>query len=825
MRANCRFFKLAWAALALALLLSACPKLTGEVDDEADKTTLYTAITLAGTAQAGVAVSVDGADVAVNAKWVTAVAKDVFAAALDSAQKVAGDASATQAQANKATSALTAAIKAFNGAKQGGTKAAGFTQSDFDTLKADATAAKVGVLASADGSGVPVTDIWVTETVMEAFSAAIAAANGVTAVNDTAYLDLSNALSVFNAAKRPGNGNGGKGASVIAITGIGSQYNGQYASFRSSGNTDPAGGIYLLGSTSSDRITGVQISGGLVNIPVYLVASASSTSAVPYTGNDKNITIYVIIKNSPSFTQDDVFDSRGQYTINAVNFTNGSASVNAGSSGGNENGDRDEKTLVITDIDTAQFMGISEWFIQIRLLPAGTASQGKLSSWQGITAGADSGFDDHIALSYSTPATATAKLYVPSTGIGINTDDRWTGSGVYDVYLGLFFIDGGTSTAELNSYYRKQNVSFASATTTVSAESFSLILMENGGSLNFTGTYTGTIAGAAATLTVSDSWALSAPGLILAGTYVLSGNTASLFYDRGTFGAAVLEGNTLTVTSDAPGYAGTYYFTKGESEQEPTQYHTVTFLDGFGNLIETQQVEHGKDATYPDIEVPNGYVHYGWDKPITQIRDDRTITAAWIALTQYIVVFLDGKDGQVIGTEQTVAKGSDATPPNAPTKEGYIFNGWEGNYTNVQQNENVYAKWKEIPQKTYYTVTFVSNGATLGTVSVESGYSAPWPAIPTHPETRYKFDGWEGDTNNVTEDRTVTAKWKAQWYYIEYLDGFGNSIVKKSVAVGGTDYSVPPAPVQEGYVFDGWDGDWTNMTEDRTLTAQWKKKL
>jgi hypothetical protein len=53
-----------------------------------------------------------------------------------------------------------------------------------------------------------------------------------------------------------------------------------------------------------------------------------------------------------------------------------------------------------------------------------------------------------------------------------------------------------------------------------------------------------------------------APGQTMTGIYTLNGGGAALYHNGATFGAAVLNGNTLTVAISAEPYAGTYYFTK-----------------------------------------------------------------------------------------------------------------------------------------------------------------------------------------------------------------------------------------------------------------------
>jgi hypothetical protein len=109
------------------------------------------------------------------------------------------------------------------------------------------------------------------------------------------------------------------------------------------------------------------------------------------------------------------------------------------------------KTLVITDINVSQYPGAS---ILVGIFPQETPPENALSG-TGIVAGADSS-EGVVTIKGST---ATADLYVP------DTTNRWTGSGTYDVYL---IISSGGS----ESYYRKQSVSFTSASTEVPTTEF-----------------------------------------------------------------------------------------------------------------------------------------------------------------------------------------------------------------------------------------------------------------------------------------------------------------------------------------------------------------
>lgn len=60
----------------------------------------------------------------------------------------------------------------------------------------------------------------------------------------------------------------------------------------------------------------------------------------------------------------------------------------------------------------------------------------------------------------------------------------------------------------------------------------------------------------------------------------------------------------------------------------------------------------------------------------------------------YTVTFKDW-DGTVLKT-QTVEEGSSATPPSNPSREGYIFTGWDKSYSNITANTVITALYTEV---------------------------------------------------------------------------------------------------------------------------------
>lgn len=63
-------------------------------------------------------------------------------------------------------------------------------------------------------------------------------------------------------------------------------------------------------------------------------------------------------------------------------------------------------------------------------------------------------------------------------------------------------------------------------------------------------------------------------------------------------------------------------------------------------------------------------------------------------------------------------------------------------------------------------------------------------------------------------------QWKIERFDVTFEDGMGSTIDKQEVDYGH-DATVPADPEREGYKFQGWDGEYTNVTKDVTIRASW----
>jgi len=132
---------------------------------------------------------------------------------------------------------------------------------------------------------------------------------------------------------------------------------------------------------------------------------------------------------------------------------------------------------------------------------------------------------------------------------------------------------------------------------------------------------------------------------------------------------------------------------------------------------------------------------------------------------EYTVTFLGFND--VLIASVKVKEGEDAQAPEAPAVEGYEFKGWDTDFTNVQSDLTVKAKY----EINHYTLTLVAEHETIA-ITDESGEHNLNPDMVMHgtivklivtADEGYLFKGWsDSNTDNpryvtVTEDKTFTA--------------------------------------------------------------------
>lgn len=124
---------------------------------------------------------------------------------------------------------------------------------------------------------------------------------------------------------------------------------------------------------------------------------------------------------------------------------------------------------------------------------------------------------------------------------------------------------------------------------------------------------------------------------------------------------------------------------------------------------------------------------------------------------------------------------------------------------------------EELP---HYSVSFVDGIDTILTSSIIIGEGATPPTAPVHEG--YTFVGWEEDYSNIVEDLVVHAKYEIIKYNVSFYD-WDNSLLKKDTVEYQSAASAPSDPVREGYTFTGWDKEFSSVTSDLDVYAQYEE--
>ena len=284
-------------------------------------------------------------------------------------------------------------------------------------------------------------------------------------------------------------------------------------------------------------------------------------------------------------------------------------------------------------------------------------------------------------------------------------------------------------------------------------------------------------------------------------------------------------------------------------ETEATKY-TITFKNYDGEILQEEELEEGTIPEYrgetPTRERTEEYTYEfaGWDKEITEVRENKEYIATYREKTnKYTVTFYDEDGETILGTSE-VNYGENVTyNGEVPTKQAdntytYTFVDWytrkeEGqvdDLSNVTSNRNVYARYNA--EYINYTVVFKNDDGTELSRKEDYHYGdeVVVPESPTKESTQeytYEFTGWDKEVTNVTKNEEYTATYTETYknYTIVFKDSDGTELSRKEDYHYGDSITSPEIQEkeQEGYryTFSGWTLDGENIIDvDNTVIQE-----
>jgi len=182
----------------------------------------------------------------------------------------------------------------------------------------------------------------------------------------------------------------------------------------------------------------------------------------------------------------------------------------------------------------------------------------------------------------------------------------------------------------------------------------------------------------------------------------------------------------------------------------------VRLENGEQDIIINQN--YGTPVTVPDDPTREGYTFIGWDIPFPDKMPAKitTITAQW-TINQYTITFDTAGGSEIDSIEQDYDTA--ITAPDAPTKEGYTFIGWDTTVPKKMpaKDMTVKALW----QINRYKITFDTDGGSE-IDPIEQDYDTAITAPDNPTKEGYAFIDWDTTVpaKMPARDMTIKALWK-----------------------------------------------------------------
>ncbi len=359
---------------------------------------------------------------------------------------------------------------------------------------------------------------------------------------------------------------------------------------------------------------------------------------------------------------------------------------------------------------------------------------------------------------------------------------------------------------------------------------------------------------------------LCAAGVVNYGTFTMSGNAtvSGSKTSYNTDGVAICNAGTMNANGGTvqTGQKCTNYDAIQNAGRNATVFYCNVLNTGLGTIkggtyhypVENAGTITG--GTFNEKVTSSGTINDGIFNGT--VDNTRVVTGGTFNGTTtgiYTVTFNSGVPSQIRAN-------CPATAPDAPTKRGYIFNGWLNGGTpydftqNVTQNIYLTADWT--PKS--YTVKFDTNGGTTIADKTLTWDDKVLDGVSDPEKPGYDFAGWTFDGGNVltrttyanlaADDTvtsiTLTAQWTLHLYTVTLdanggtFDASGSTVAQDTMQVTyGGNFEQMPIPRYKGYFFRGWydeqwggrqygdeDGRGTytyDKTEDCTLYALWEE--
>ena len=201
--------------------------------------------------------------------------------------------------------------------------------------------------------------------------------------------------------------------------------------------------------------------------------------------------------------------------------------------------------------------------------------------------------------------------------------------------------------------------------------------------------------------------------------------------------------------------------------------YTVTFNDGFGNVISTKKVSEGDTVgTLPENPTKVGYTFDGWYDAVengdevttsTEVTSGMNVYAHWNI--KYVTVTFDSNGGSSVAQQQ-IQEGSTINPLPISSLSGSELIGW------FDENDNQLSTSTIIMNNITYTASWYNAYSRAGTLVYYDPVSTnTCDSTHTSSSTCYKWRIIKEDENNATIQLDHNLINNTSWNQTSTLDG------------------------------------------------------
>lgn len=259
----------------------------------------------------------------------------------------------------------------------------------------------------------------------------------------------------------------------------------------------------------------------------------------------------------------------------------------------------------------------------------------------------------------------------------------------------------------------------------------------------------------------------------------------------------------------------------------------ISFKDYDDTIIKSYILEYDSAVEYPSNPIRSGYIFKRWDKDISSVKQNETITAVY-EINNYSINL--NSNGGILeeSIENYNVESSDIMLP-IPTKKGYSFTGWSGTDI-LGKNKDVIIQKGSTGDREYtanweaneYKISLNPDGGKSSQEFMLIKYESNYEGLPTPQKEGYDFDGWYDEKKLVTSEtimlkdyeHELISKWNLIDYNISYnLDGgtLENPILTYNVEM--EDFRITN-PIKKGYTFVGWNINESSNLENNLVIKQ-----